>query len=145
MMNIQIGRGVDEILFGLPEPSILEMLGQPDKIDVSDSDNRHLIYYSLKLDLQIEPLNDDRLGWIRVHNKQSTWNEINPWNVDRETLLEMLSQFLGEPYEFEEYGYSDYYYFRNNWVELQYEFGELNAFNIGVLYGDEDEPMWPLA
>jgi hypothetical protein len=142
-MNIQIGRGVDEILFGLTETAILEMLGEPDKIDTSDSDNRRLMYYDLKLVLQIEPMNYDRLGWIRVHNKQSIWNAINPWMMKREALLEMLGQFLGEEYEQEDYGYMESFFFYQNWVELQYELGELTAFNIGVLYGDDDEPSWP--
>jgi hypothetical protein len=144
-MDIQIGRGVGEILFGLTETAILEMLGKPDKIEVSDSDNRNLMYYGLKFVLQFEPMNDARLGWIRVHNKQATWNTINPWQLDREILLEKLSQFLGEPYEFEDYDYSEHYFFQENWVELQYEFGELYAFNIGVLYGPDDQPQWPLA
>jgi hypothetical protein len=142
-MNIQIGRGVDEIIFGLPEAAILEMLGEPDKIDVSDSDNHRLMYYDLKLVLQIEPMNYDRLGWIRVHNKQATWNSINPWTMKREALLEMLSQFLGEKYEEDDLGHSEYFFFNQNWVELQYELGELTAFNIGVLYGDNDQPIWP--
>jgi hypothetical protein len=142
-MNIQLGRGVDDILFGLTEAAILTMLGKPDKIDVSDSDNRRLMYYDLKLVLQIEPMNYDRLGWIRVHNKQATWNSINPWIMKCEVLLEMLSQFLGEEYEQEDYGHMESFSFYQNWVELQYELGELTAFNIGVLYGDDDEPIWP--
>jgi hypothetical protein len=143
-MDIQIGRGVDAILLGSTAAQLLEILGKPDKIDdISNADSRHLIYNSLKLVLQLEPKHGNRLGWIRVHNPQATWNALHPWQLDRDSLLTQLSQFLGEPYEFEDSGHSEYYFFRGNWVELQYEFGELYAFNIGVLYGSDDEPSWP--
>jgi hypothetical protein len=50
-------------------------------------------------------MNYDRFGWIRVHNKQATWNSINPWMMKSEALLELLSQVLNEEYEQEDYGH----------------------------------------
>jgi hypothetical protein len=144
-MEIHIGRGVGDLLLGSTAAAILEQLGKPDKIDdISNADNRHLIYYGQKLVLQLDPKQADRLSWIRVHNPQATWNAIQPWQADREALLAMLSEALGEQPEFEDYGQAEYYFFRESWVELHYEFGELYAFNIGVLYGQDDQPQWPV-
>jgi hypothetical protein len=35
------------------------------------------------------------------------------------------------------------YYFPEHQVELQYRLGRLDAFNLGVPYGGDDQPIWP--
>jgi hypothetical protein len=143
-MQIQIGKGIDNILFGMNEDELINLLGTPDKIVVDDDqESKDLYYYNLKLGLKIEPLNDNRLGWIEILNKGASWGNINPWELDREVLLELLSKSLGETFELDDYGRMESYSFNKNWVELQYQFGELSSFNFGVLYGEDDEPLWP--
>lgn len=142
-MLIQLERGVDNIVFGMSEAELVKLLGNPDKIYLDGNESRNLEYRKLKLVLKIEP--NGRLGWIEVHNRESVWNGINPWQKDREELLGRLTVHFGQSCEFDDYGSMESYSFDSFWVELQYELGELTSFNFGVRYDEDDEPMWPVA
>jgi hypothetical protein len=143
-MQIDIGKGVGGIIFGLTEDEIHAAIGAPDKIYVTDLETRDLQYFSLKLVLKIEIDNDSRLGWIEVHNKSITFPWCNPWSTEKTELLKSLASKLGEEPEIDDYGHMESYMFAENWVELQFELGELSCINFGVLYGDDDQPLWPI-
>lgn len=142
-MKIVLGSGVDNILFGLTEHQIIQQLGAPDKIWLTDCGNRELMYFDLQLVLKIELKNDNKLGWIEVHNRSATLWGVNLWEVPRKELLELLFLRLNEEYEFEDYSSLECYSFYENWVELQFELGQLKCCNFGVLYGENDQPLWP--
>ncbi len=143
-MRITINFGVDNILFGMTEAEVICALGQPDKTVVTDYDDRELYYNQHKLVLKIEIENNARLGWIEVHNCHARWSDIDLCNIQRATLLELLSAELGDSYECEDYGHMESYSFNKHWIELQYEFDELTSFNFGVPYDDNDKPLWPI-
>ncbi|NEO87632.1 MAG: hypothetical protein F6J87_25725 [Spirulina sp. SIO3F2] len=142
-MEIVLGSGVDDIVFGLTETQIIEQLGSPNKIWVTEFNDRELSYYEQQLVLKIEAENDHRLGWIEVHNRGATLWGNNLWETPREQLLELLTSKLGEDYEFEDYSSFECYSFYENWVELQFGLGRLRCCNFGVLYGENDQPLWP--
>jgi hypothetical protein len=142
-MQIYLGRGVDQISFGMTESDLIDLLGVPDKICVNDSGNRDLLYYQLKLILKIEPSNGSRLGWISVRNRAARLGQMNPWAVGRIEVLAYLASQLGEVAALDDYEWMESYSFNRAWVELQFELGELTSFNFGVPYGDDDEPIWP--
>jgi len=54
-----------------------------------------------------------------------------------------LSAAFGEPFEIDDYGETESFNFREHMVEFQYRLGRLHAFNFGVPYGDDDQPIWP--
>ncbi len=132
-MEIHLNQGINDILFGMTETDIIGRLGIPNKIVNTDLGDRDLIYNELKLVFKIELENAGLLGWIEVHNQISRWSNVNPWTLEREALLKLLSQDLREDYTFDDYGHMESYTFTQNWVELQYEFGCLASFNFGQL------------
>lgn len=140
-MNIVVGRGVGNIVFGLTEYDVVMKLGAPDKVGIDANGSRDLIYHEWQLVLKIEP--DGRLGWIEVHDPQATWTGLKPWETERTILLDLLAEFLGESSETNDYGKLETWFFSDHQVELQYELGRLSAFNIGVTYDENDEPRWP--
>lgn len=142
-MNICLSTGLDNLVFGMIESEVISTLGEPNKIVVSTFGNRELLYYKFKLALKIEPENDDRLGWIGVHNRDARWNSHKIWNIDKEQLLSLLAAELEEGYTFDDYGNMESFSFKESWVELQYEFGELYSFNFGVRYDGNNLPIWP--
>ena len=142
-MNIEISRGLDRFLFGMTEQDLATVLGPPDKIIVTDFDNRDLCYYNLQVVFKIEPTNDSRLGWLSVYDPVTTMGDLSPWKMPKDELLATLNAALGEPFEINDYGEMESYYFPEHKVELQYRLGRLDAFNFGVPYGDDDQPIWP--
>lgn len=142
-MQIKIGRGLGDLVFGMTEQEIYQVLGHPDKIYVDELEDRDLQYYQQKLVMKIEYGNDDRLGWIEVHNKSVQFPWCNPWTLDRLELLKNLEEMIGEEYFLEDYGHMESYFFKENWLELQFILGELVCVNFGVFYGDNDLTLWP--
>jgi hypothetical protein len=142
-VQIEIGRGLGKIVFGMTEGEIYQILGQPDKIFIDELEDRDLQYFQHKIVLKIEYGNDDRLGWIEVYNKNIHFPWCNPWELERTELLSNLVEMLGEEVTLEDYGHMESYFFQENWVELQFCLGELICVNLGVFYGDNDVTLWP--
>lgn len=145
-MQIEIGRGLGKILFGMTEQEIYQVLGKPDKIYIEedeDGKDLDLQYFQHQIVLKIESDNDQRLGWIEVHNKNIHFPWCNPWVLDRIELLINMTEMLGEECILEDYGHMECYFFEENWVELQFCLGELKCINLGVFYGDNDVTLWP--
>lgn len=142
-MKIVLGSGVDNILLGRTEHQIIQQLGEPDKIWLTDFGDRELMYFERQLILKIESENNNRLGWIEVRNRSATLWGYRLWEIPKEELLARFVSKLGEKYEFEDYGSLECYSFNKNWVELQYELNQLACCNFGVLYGEADQALWP--
>ncbi|RYG98317.1 MAG: hypothetical protein EON58_07515 [Alphaproteobacteria bacterium] len=142
-MKIEISRGLDGLLLGMTEQQLTHALGPPDKVIVTEFENRDLCYYRLQTVFKIEPANDNRLGWVSVYDRTTTLSDLYPWEVPKEHLLATLGATLGEPFEVSDYGEMESYYFPKHVLELQYRLGRLDAINFGVPYGFDDQPLWP--
>ncbi|MBF6023002.1 hypothetical protein [Lysobacter niastensis] len=143
-MEILPGIGVGELNFGMTKSQVFERLGFPDKSYLTESEAREVQYFALRLALTFEPNNDDRLGWIEVHDKQSTVFGVSPWGMPQPQVLDLFTKSLGERPEKEDYRSFESFTYPESWVELQFEFGSLSCINIGVRYDDSESPMWPV-
>ncbi|NET10887.1 MAG: hypothetical protein F6K16_40620 [Symploca sp. SIO2B6] len=54
-----------------------------------------------------------------------------------------MVQELGSPSKYENYGSFDTAFYQEEWIELYFEFGRLRSINFGVLYDEDDNPLWP--
>ncbi len=59
-------------------------------------------------------------------------------------ILDLFEAELGHPSEYKDYGSSDTVFYEDQWLELHFQFGRLTNLNLGVLYGMDGEPIWPL-
>ncbi|MGR3278008.1 hypothetical protein ACSYAD_23195 [Acaryochloris marina NIES-2412] len=144
-MKVILGAGVGNLRFGLSEAQVKELLGVEDKLYETEFGCRRLQFNSVMLELSFEPDNDNRLGWIEVYNPSATLLGCKLIGQSRQTVLESLEPELGQPSEFEDYGSFDTVFYDDQWLELQFKFGHLVNLNIGVLYGKDDQPVWPTA
>lgn len=142
-MNIIPHIGLSLIPFGLTETQVIALFGFPNKSQVTESGDREIQYFQHKIELKFEAENEDRLGWIVVHNKDFQIFDTSPWVLTKDEVIELFTRELDETPNFEDYFSLESYSFDNNWVELQFEFGELHSINIGVLYDEDDSPLWP--
>lgn len=143
-MDIILGLGAGRVRFGMTEAEVQALLGSPDKIVTTECQDRDWLYNGEKMVLKFEPANEDRLGWLEIHHCEARWNGIAIFEVGQDQLLAELSSVLGEPYDYDDYGTLDSYFFEGNWVEVQYELGALRCFNFGVAYDANDAPLWPI-
>lgn len=50
-MNIEIGKGLSNVIFGMTENKVIATLGKPDRIITCREDGKEFLYNSLKLKL----------------------------------------------------------------------------------------------
>jgi hypothetical protein len=144
-MEIVIGTGVGKLLFGFTESKVKEILGLEDKSYETDSSCRRFQFYDEMLELSFEPDNDGLLGWVEVYNPEATLLGHKLLGQSKQRVLELLATELGQPSECKDYGSFDTAFYEEQWLELHFKFGRLTNLNIGVLYGKDNEPLWPTA
>ena len=142
-MILTIGKGIDTLLFGSTEDEAESLLGTADKYYFSDSGCKRVQYNELQLELSFEPENENRLGWIEVHNPNAILLGRQLIGQNEKTVIEFLNSKLGAKPEVEDYGSFVSITYEAEWLELQFEFGSLRCINLGVLYGEDDNPAWP--
>jgi hypothetical protein len=142
-MEIAIGIGIGELLFGFTESKVKEILGLEDKLYLTDLGCRRLQFYNEMLELSFEPDNDGLLGWIEVHNPEAILFKQKLLGQTKDKVLELLVAKLGQPSGYDDYGSFDTAFYEEQWLELHFHFGRLTNLNIGVLYGEDNEILWP--
>lgn len=144
-MEIIIGKGIGNFIFGLSRNEIRLLQGKPDKVYTDDYEDIYLVYNSIKTTFKIEKENNNKFGWLETSYKESTIFNFSPWSYEQSELVEKISGILNEAPEVVDYGGFESITFNKSWLELQFEYGKLKDINLGVLYDDNDNIVWPNA
>ena len=141
-MEVLIGKGTSLVPFGITEKQAIKLLGEPQKFFYTDGDSKRLQYYEHLIELSFEPDNDNRLGWIEVHNPSALFGGEKIVGRPQKWVLDYVSSQCNEIAEIEDYGSMLSASFDKSWVEVQFEFGKCCCINLGVLYDENDAPIW---
>jgi len=142
-LKITLGCGIELVSFGATETEILLSLGEPDKAYFTDGECKRLQYNKLLLELSLEPDNDNRLGWLEVHNPEVELFGSKLIGKSFAQVEVILKDKLSESQTIEDYGSFISVTYDDLWLELNFEFDRLTNINFGVLYGDNDTVLWP--
>jgi hypothetical protein len=141
-MEVLIGKGTSLVSFGITESQAIAILGEYDKSYYTDSGCKRVQYYNHRIELSFEPENDNRLGWIEVHCPSAVFFGETVVGRSQSWAIEYVSGQCNEVGEIDDYGSMVSVSFNKTWVELQFEFGKCCSINLGVLYDENDEPIW---
>jgi len=141
-MNISIGRGINEIIFGLTENEIIDSQGQPNKKYTDELGDLYIKYNSLETTLKFEKDNDYKLCWIETSNIKAKVLEFSPWKLAKDELIPKLTKLLSEEPEVEDYGSFESVTYNKSWIEFQFEYAQLKQINFGVLLDEHNKPKW---
>ena len=142
-MEIILKTGIGSIRFGASESEVLEILGTPDKTYFTESECKRVQFNSHLLELSFEPENQNRLGWLEVHNPNIIIFKSKIIGLEQHLVVNLVSSHVNEPPEVEDYGSFISYFYTKNMFELQFQFGILKCINFGVPYNAENLPVWP--
>jgi hypothetical protein len=145
-LNLSIGRGIGTILFGSSESELAQALGAPDKTYTADTDedgeDRRCVYNRLRSSFWIR---NDRLHWIRCAHPDLVIFGRKLHGQSSRVVLQHLKEFLPEKIDFEDYHEWESHTFEDSWLELQFTYDALDEVCFGHLFGEDDEPIWPVA
>ncbi|TLX76561.1 hypothetical protein E9993_06635 [Labilibacter sediminis] len=155
MKDILVGKGFEEIRFGMTRQEVKKILGEPDEVDQYASseeseDNTEAFHYDeLELSVSFDEIDDWRLGSIAVSDSESTLEGLKLIGVSDEQLLEKVSALdLGE-YEREDVSSPEspdheVISFYNSSLNFWLEEGKVSEIQFGPIWDDENEEIiWP--
>lgn len=142
-MEISIGRGIGELQFGMYEEDATGAWGPPDKRYTDEYGDVFSQFHTRQTVLKFEKENEYRLGWIEVYNATVSIFGQLPWQQPPAHLIRTAASTLNEQPEIEDYGAFESVTFTRSWLEMQFELGRLRCINFGVLFDDDDQPIWP--
>ncbi|MDO4363557.1 MAG: hypothetical protein Q4C99_03440 [Clostridia bacterium] len=142
-MNIEIGKGLADIIFGMKENEVIAMLGKPDNIITSREDGKEFLYNSLKIKLFFDFDEDNRLYSIEVFRKDITFLSTEVIGLSFEELLFFMKNNGYENYEVDNYDYFDTVLFDECNTYFTLEFNEVISFEFSPLFKNDDEIIWP--
>ena len=141
-MNIEIGKGLLNIKFGMKENEIIQTLGNPDKIINFREDGKEYLYNNFKLKLFFDIEENNRLYSIEVFNKSDTFLSTEVIGMSVEKLLSFMKKNGYINYEINDFDYFDTIYFSDCNTSFTVEFNEITSYEFSPLFKD-DEIIWP--
>ncbi|MGQ1783569.1 MULTISPECIES: outer membrane protein assembly factor BamE domain-containing protein [unclassified Saccharicrinis] len=155
MKDILIGKGFDEIRFGMTRQQVKEILGEPDEIDAYSSseeadDNTEAYHYDeLELSVSFDEMDDWRLGSIAVSSPDAVLEGLKLVGITDDDLLAKLSAIDLGDYDREDVSSPEspdhevvtfYEASINFWIEN----GAVTEIQFGPLWDDDNEAyIWP--
>lgn len=142
-MNIEIGRGLSNIIFGMKEDEIIKIIGSPDKIITCEEEGREFLYNFLKLKLFFDFEENNRLYSIKVFRNDITFLSTKVIGMALEELLIFMKENGYKKYEIDQYDYFDVIYFDECNTYFTIEFNEVTSLEFSPLFNNDDEIVWP--
>ncbi len=155
MKDILIGKGFDEIRFGMTRQEVKKVLGEPDEVDAYTSsdeadDNTEAYHYDeLELSVSFDEVDDWRLGSIAISSEEAVLEGLALIGNSDEELLERVSNLdLGE-YEREDVSSPEspdheVISFYESSINFWLENGTVTEIQFGPIWDDENEEViWP--
>ncbi len=141
-MNIEIGKGMSNIIFGMTENEVIATLGKPDRIITCREDGKEFLYNSLKLKLFFGFEEGNRLYSIEVFKKEVTFLSTEVIGMSLEKLLSFMKDNGYEKYKINDFEDFDTIFFDECDTSFTVKFNEVISFEFSPLFIN-DEIIWP--
>ena len=144
-MDIKPEIGFDKIKFGMSRNTILDFLGDPDRIvtDEDDESEQRLEYFDLKIRLSFLLDENDRFTYLTSKNEFTQYNGKQIIGVDINIAKKEIFSELVSEWEIENYQFFETHFNESLWITLRTEFGKVIEFEMGVPFKNENEYRWP--
>ncbi len=141
-MNIGIGKGLSNIIFGMNENDIVAILGKPDRIITCREDGEEFLYNSLKIKLFFGIEEGNRLYSIEVFRKNVTFLSTEVIGMSFEALLSFMKENGYEEYKINDFEDFNTIFFDQCNTSFTIKFNEVISFEFSPLF-NSDGIIWP--
>ncbi len=138
-MEIKLKFGIDKLLFGMKQRDVESIYGTPNAQYEDEEENIVYIYNDYKMRLTFYEEEEFRLGYITSTNEKIVLfgEEIigRNWLEFKNVLLDnKLTQF-----ETEIIDGTENYFFENNWLFVNVDYGKVYKIEIGAIFTDNND------
>lgn len=138
-MKLNPKNGLDELLFGMLQKDVINILGAPDKEFEDDDANTILLFNDKKLRLTFYEDEGFKLGYIISSNEELTFFDKTVINSDVLEFKNYLIEKGIKQWENEYFDATENHFNETNWLTLQAEFGKIIRVEIGAVFNENDE------
>lgn len=141
-MEIKLKYGIDKLLFGMKQKDVEAIYGKPSMKYNDDEENIVYVYNALKIRLTFYEEEEMRLGYITSTNVNlelfgskiigKEWNEVKSV-LEEKKLIQFETEIVDG---------TENYFFENNWLFLNVDYGLIFKIEIGAIFTNEDEFDW---
>ncbi|HZX63205.1 MAG TPA: hypothetical protein VFE66_08335 [Bacteroidales bacterium] len=150
--EIVLGRGIGEILFGIPKQEIAEILGAPNEIENPEDPERIdweiYCYNSINCSFSFDPDNEDRLVEIVVENGYFHIGKKIRVGIRKEDILNLgvelkFGKYVIEDMRTEELPTHELISYDQVGLHLWLDDGLISSIQISHLLNEEGLLIWP--
>ncbi len=144
-MEIKIGIGLDSIQFGLLQPELIKILGQPDKVNNEEREDHVVLYYNkIMTKFYFNLDSQGKLCSIATINPEIIFFERNVIGLEKEYIISLLKTNGVTSFDCEDYESFDSIFCEEIWSSFTFEFNRLREIEFSVLMDDSgDLEKWP--
>jgi len=143
-MEIQIGFGLNNIVFGMNEDEVIRMLGQPNKISYTEREGFVVYYYNAQMiKLNFDEEKDYKLYTIEVFNSTIRIFEEDVISLNKDAIIRILHDNGLKEFEIEDFEFFETIFCERIWTTFRFEFDKLKSIEFSPLYDDFDNIIWP--
>ena len=138
-MEIKLKYGIDKLLFGMKQKDVETIYGKPNAQYNDEEDNIVCVYNDHKMRLTFYDEEELRLGYITSTNEDlvlfgkkiigHNWSDVKVLLTEKK-----LFQF-----ETEIVDGTENYFFENNWLFVNVDYGKVFKIEIGAIFTDNDD------
>jgi|GEM_PF-2507236 len=153
-MDVRVGNGIGNLVFGMSEANIVLLLGKPNRIVIQDEneysdDPQKLLTYNnnkLRPTLYKDKHKADRLGRICRANSNVTYKGKEILGLPISEAINSVFETYFDNWEIEHYDFFDTYFRESQWIELRVKYDTIVEIELGILYTgkNKDEYDWPI-
>ncbi len=141
-MKINPKSGIGELLFGMKQPDVISIYGQPDKKFTDDEKNVIMVYNKQQFRLTFYEDEQFRMGYIISSNPELEMFGHKAIGEPVEKLKELLISNGFKMWEKEDFDITENHFNESGWITLSSEFGRIVKVELGAIINDKDEFDW---
>lgn len=145
-MELKPGIGIDNMIFGMDQSEIENILETPDeqRVHLNDDFKYQYVFNKQKIHLSFLLLHNGKFGYIDTTNEKLSFNNFPIINSNIDFALNEIFIDLITEWELEEFNTFSEYFSRKYWLNLHVEYGVITNVEMGVPFKNEDEFKWPV-
>lgn len=142
-MYINIGVGADNLVFGMTQKEVVEIIGKPYKVTINETNDGEAAYYKEMFKLKFTHLQHNKLYSIEDYNTNIIFLG---GNVREKSKTEIKGLLLDHGYSdtiYDDYDYFDTLFCEKLWTTFSFRFDKLYCLEFSPLRKNTDKWVWP--